>query len=269
MLSSAAKYILNSKENFVSAEDALRPELAGMQIYDEPIFAVASADDPLFLQLREPKVVGAGAFLPSDWLDGAKSVISFFLPFTDAVKKSNRIDPVKASDEWLHARIEGQTAVDTLGAHICSLLKSEGFDAVYPSRDPRFTTIAPLTSNWSERHIAYICGLGTFGLSKGLITEKGMAGRFGSVVTTAELPVTPRPYSSPFEYCTMCKACQRKCPPQAIDASKGVADGKDHSICAPFVNSTKLPPHGINNRVRYGCGKCQVGVPCESRIPKK
>lgn len=265
----SSDFILNSKENFVEEGDALRPDLAGMQIYEAPIFAVAAADDPLFLQLREPKVVGEGAFLPSNWLEGAKSVVSFFLPFTDAVKKSNRIDPVKASDEWLHARIEGQIALNALGAYMVNLLKADGFEAVYPSADARFAMIAPLVSNWSERHVAYICGLGTFGLSKGLITEKGMAGRFGSIVTTAALPVTVRPYSSPFEYCTMCGACQRKCPPQAINASKGVACGKDHSICAPFVNSTKQPPKGVHNRSRYGCGKCQVGVPCESGIPKK
>lgn len=265
----SSEFILSAKENFVEEGDALRPELAGMQIYDTPIFAVASADDPLFLQLRDPKVVGEGAFLPSDWLEGAKSVISFFLPFTDAVKISNRTDPVKASEEWLHARIEGQIAVDTLGKHICSLFEAEGFNAVYPACDARLAPIAPLVLNWSERHIAYICGLGTFGLSKGLITEKGTAGRFGSVVTSAKLPVTERPYSSPFEYCTMCGACQKKCPAGAIDTSKGVADGKDHSICAPFVNSTKQPPKGVHGRMRYGCGKCQVGVPCESRIPKK
>lgn len=269
LINSAATFLQTSAENYVSADEALRPDLAGMQIYDTPIFAVASAEDPLFLQLREPEVMGEGAFLPSDWLKNAKSVISFFLPFTDAVKNSNRAAPVKASDEWLHARIEGQIAVDALGKYICSLLENEGFDAVYPSGDARLSPIAPLVLNWSERHVAYICGLGTFGLSKGLITEKGMAGRFGSVVTSALLPVTERPYSTPFEYCTMCGACQKKCPANAIDASKGVIDGKSHGICAPFVNATKLPPAGPHNRSRYGCGKCQVGVPCESKIPKK
>ena len=38
--------------------------------------------------------------------------------------------------------------------------------------------------------------------------------------------------------------------------------GKNHSICSKFCDKTaeKYKP-------RYGCGKCQVGVPCESRIP--
>ncbi len=39
--------------------------------------------------------------------------------------------------------------------------------------------------------MAYISGLGTFSLSKGIITEKGMAGRLISLVTNAALPPTP------------------------------------------------------------------------------
>ena len=55
-----AKKFLSGPENFVAAEDALRPELAGMRIYEEPIFGVAAADDPLFLELRRPEVVHPG-----------------------------------------------------------------------------------------------------------------------------------------------------------------------------------------------------------------
>ena len=87
--------------------------------------------------------------------------------------------------------------------------------------------LEPYASNWSERHVAYVCGLGTFGLSKGLITERGMAGRFGSIVTDAELAPTPRKYSDPFEYCTKCGACQFRCPAKAIDKSRGPALAKD------------------------------------------
>lgn len=127
--------------------------------------------------------------------------------------------------------------------------------------------LEPYASNWSERHVAYVCGLGTFGLSKGLITERGMAGRFGSIVTDAELAPTPRKYSDPFEYCTKCGACQFRCPAKAIDKSRGPALAKDQKLCDAWVTSTKRPPHGPHERVRFGCGKCQVRVPCSRRIP--
>ena len=42
--------------------------------------------------------------------------------------------------------------------------------------------VGDYASNWSERHVAYVCGLGTFGC-QGLITSKGLAGRFGSIIT--------------------------------------------------------------------------------------
>ena len=55
-------------------------------------------------------------------------------------------------------------------------------------------------SMWSERHVAYVCGLGTFGLSKGIITRRGMAGRFCSLVTELELDADIRPYQGLYDY---------------------------------------------------------------------
>ena len=261
-----AKKFLSGPENFVAAEDALRPELAGMRIYEEPIFGVAAADDPLFLELRRPEVVHAEEMLPCDWVPGAKSVVSFFLPFTEQVADSNA-QGAAVSDEWLHARIEGQLAMNALGARLRKLLEDAGFAAAFPTTDARFKMLAPYASNWSERHVAYVCGLGTFGLSKGLITERGMAGRFGSIVTEAEFTPTPRKYGDPFEYCTKCGACQFRCPAKAIDKSRGAALAKDQKLCGDYLNATTRPPHGQNARARYGCGKCQVHVPCSRCIP--
>ena len=36
----------------VAAEEALRPELAEMRIYDAPLVGVGAADDPLFAERR-------------------------------------------------------------------------------------------------------------------------------------------------------------------------------------------------------------------------
>ena len=264
----AETFLEENPLNHVLSEDALRNDLAGMRIYDAPLLGVAAADSPMFLEWKKPEVVHPEAWMPQDWLDGAMSVISFFLPFTEQVKRSN-IGGERASDEWLHVRIEGQMTLNALGRGLCELLEQAGEKAVFPTTDPRFSLLTPVISNWSERHAAYVCGLGTFGLSKGLITQKGMAGRFGSVITTAELPPTEHEYSNPFEYCIMCGKCQQNCPVNAIDVEKGVVHGKDQSICAPYIAASHLPPHGPNKRVRYGCGKCQVNVPCASRNPRK
>ncbi|MGB4438837.1 MAG: 4Fe-4S binding protein, partial [Sedimentibacter sp.] len=59
-------------------------------------------------------------------------------------------------------------------------------------------------------------------------------------------------------YCTMCGACANNCPVNAIS----IENGKDHKKCAAFLDLTaeKFKP-------RYGCGKCQVSVPCGRKIP--
>lgn len=180
------------------------------------------------------------------------------------------------SNEWLHARIEGQKFLNSYSRFLQTALIQAGYEAIVPSLDKRFwakisppidkihnyeeINNAPLfTSNWSERHVAFLCGLGTFGLSKGLITSKGMAGRFGSVITSLELSPDERHYSEPFEYCMKCGKCARNCPADAISIERG----KDHDMCSAFLDDVMEKYHP-----RYGCGKCQVKVPCEHGIPK-
>ena len=272
-------FVANSTDNHVSGEDAIYPALAGMKIYEEPLIGFARADDALFTtEFKKEGIIHPEYRAPREWLPGAKTVISVFLPFTEAVKRSNRNRadvpyerdiPQRCSAEWLHARIEGQLFVNEVTGYIQSMLEREGFVTVCPATSGELRMITPFISTWSERHAAYVAGLGTFGLSKGLITKKGMAGRFGSVITDAQLNADARPYTDPFEYCTMCGACMKRCPVGAIDKARGCALGKDQKICGPYVSGSKLPPHGANARVRYGCGKCQCGVPCESGIPPR
>ena len=263
-------FVLGAPGNRVSAQDAITPEAAGVRLFDPPIFAVGDPGDPLFAGLRRPEAVGPHLLLPRDWLPEARSVLSFFLPFSDAVKASNAALPGDfPSPLWLHARIEGQAFLMDLCRQLVRQRAPEGAHSVVPAMDSRFWTVSPpepatgalcYTSNWSERHAAFLCGLGTFSLSKGVITEKGVCGRFGSLITTARLPVTVRPYRELEEYCIHCGACARSCPGGAISLEQG----KRHRPCYDFQA-------GILARTapRYGCGKCQVAVPCMSGIPGK
>ncbi|HHU05745.1 MAG TPA: 4Fe-4S binding protein [Clostridiales bacterium] len=265
IITAAAEYVDVAPENRIGADIALSPEFAGIRIFDRPIFGFASAMDPMFEDLRRPEAVGDCFMPPNEWLDGAKSVISFFLPFTEEIKRSNALDFSEPSALWLHGRIEGHAFLNNLTLFIAEKLRDTGFEAVVPSLDKRFKMFRnynglEFTSRWSERHVAYVCGLGTFGLSKGLITEKGIAGRFGSVITTAALEPTGRKYTGIYEYCTMCGSCVHNCPVGAIC----LETGKDHKKCSDFLDITVE-----KYRPRYGCGKCQVKVPCQNGIPKK
>lgn len=267
-------YAESSTQNKVSPDAALESRLVGMKMYEQPLIAYASANDPIFSTFAEHEKFSGLYKLPTKWLSTAQTVISIFLPFTDEVKKSNATIKPDPSNEWLHARIEGQAFIAQLTRDIVTYLENNGAVAIAPCVSKEFVSLSSpmrtdalllekhpglaFTSNWSERHTAYAAGLGTFCLSKGLITQKGVAGRFTSIITSMSFEATVRPYSTVDEYCTMCGACVHNCPVQAIS----LETGKDHLICAEFIDEM-LDKH----RPRYGCGKCQVKVPCESRAP--
>lgn len=269
----AVIFTQDSELNYIRKQDAINESVYGMRIFDTPILAFGAADDPYFNSLKDPSVVGSHFLLPTEWLPGARTVITFFLPFTDAVRTGNARDFHRPSPEWLHGRIEGQEFIKALCLHLKNEIESEGYNAVVPSYDKRFwartgdmepgkdsESKVDYTSNWSERHIAFVCGLGTFGLSKGLITEAGIAGRFGSLVTDLVIDPDIRRYTEVYEYCQMCGDCAQNCPVRAIS----LVSGKDHEVCARFLSKMKKTYYP-----RYGCGKCQVGVPCERQVPTR
>ncbi|MGE5483995.1 MAG: 4Fe-4S binding protein [Ignavibacteriales bacterium] len=231
--------------------------LRGMRIYDSPMVGFASADDPLFSQFRDPGVIGPHHLPPGEWLAEAATVISYFLPFSARVREANR-GPGLPAVEWLYGRIEGEQFNNALRRHLCDEISKAGGQAVAPAIDPRFEIINE-RANWSERHAAFAAGLGTFCLSKSMITSKGSAGRFGSVVTTLQYEPTRRPYTGVYEYCTRCGACIDRCPVGAIST-----EGKEHRPCSHYINA-EIKEHCAP---RVGCGKCQTGVPCEGSIPR-
>lgn len=267
-----AEAVRTSPHNYVSEQMALAPEDVGKRLYDDPIIAIGSADDPLWDKLKEPQAVGAIFRTPKQWMPQGRCVVSYFAPFSDYVVEGNRADNVVVGNGWLYARVEGQAFLTEINHFLEQWFESQGVKALspYASEDFKYVFEAgssediadkslSFTSNWSERHVAFICGLGTFGLSKSLITKRGVAGRFGSVIVDAPLEVTPRQYTDIYEYCTMCGACMR-CPGGAIT----LENGKSHEQCSAYVHTTR-----VKYAPRFGCGKCQVKVPCERGIPKK
>ena len=154
--------MLNSLEQFMAEFTRTSPlnkvaELSDLQIFEVPLLGVASADDPLYEQLKQPEAVGDHHLLPQEWLAGSQSVISYFLPFTPAVRQSNRQAGLP-STEWLYGRIEGQTFNNALAQATAEWLRNQGVQALVPALDRRFA-IMNRRSNWSERHVAFIAGL--------------------------------------------------------------------------------------------------------------
>lgn len=260
--------------NLISKQEADYPEVAGIELFEFPLIGIASAEDVLFSEFKTKEIIGPWHMLPTEWLASAKTVVSLFFPFTEAVKNGNRQCKEGPSPAWLYGRVEGQAYLNSYTTMFGKWLTAQGIQNCAPSIDPRFRQIVAgknadeydcvdadtFASNWSERHAAYVCGLGTFGLSKGIITEKGMAGRFTSIIIDTEIPPNLRSYTEIYEYCTQCGACIKRCPANAISAEHG----KNHKICSEWLNKMSQL-----HAPRYGCGLCQTKIPCESKRPKQ
>ncbi len=256
------KFVVKELQNFVQGNrQNVLADHDKIPIYDPPLVGFAAARDPLFEKLKEPEVIGKHHRSPAEWLDRAKTVVSYFLPFSRQVREPNRSEGLPA-EEWVSARIAGEEFNDAVRRHLVKVLEGLGGKAVAPVLEDAFAVVG-FRSNWSERHAAYAAGLGTFGLSRSLITVKGCAGRYGSVVTTLNLEPDPRPYKGLYEGCPWftdgsCGRCLERCPSGAITRK-----GKDVRVCSDYLDNVIKPRY----RPRYGCGKCQTAVPCEKASP--
>jgi epoxyqueuosine reductase QueG len=240
------------------------PENGHPAIWETPLVTVASASDPFWEKLKSPGVVGPIHRSPQEWLTGARSVIVWFLPYSERLRRGYPKKAFMPSLEWVSGRRNGEVFNNVTRRGMIRLIEQHGGRAVAPSNelDYRAERMLPM---WSERHAAWIAGLGTFGIHGALITKSGCAGRIGSVVTDIELPPTPRPYQDVYQYCPYpysgkCGACIPRCPVDAISAH-----ARDNQKCVEHGRDTvgeHFRPWGY-----HSCGHCLTWLPCVDRIP--
>lgn len=245
----------------------------------EPLVGFSSGADPLYDFYKED--IGDFYLMPDEFMEYAHgkkydrrnlTIISWILPQTDATKADHRKETHFPSERWARSRILGEQVNTKLRRSLIEKLKEVGYDAVAPQLSPIWkgerSEKYSFASSWSERHAAYAAGLGTFGLSDGLITEKGKAMRTGSVIVDAIIDPTSRINKHHNESCLFimdgtCGKCIDRCPIGAISEK-----GHDKELCNKYVSMTRqyVPRHYDFDG--YGCGFCQTGVPCESINPR-
>lgn len=249
-------------------------------LFDPPSVGVASADDPWFARFKE--LIGDFHWTPDEALRlvapdaRARSVICWTMPIGKAARQANRRENQTPARGWAYVRTFGEMFLDRMRRGLEEHLRDAGFAAVAPHIAPQ-NEIARRpgighSSCWSERHAAFVGGLGTFSLSGGLITSRGVAHRLSSVVTDAEVEPTPRTYGDDaFAWCLrtaqgICGACIRRCPTTSIGET--VAE-RDKDACRQYGRDHIVPRaddlYGWEGG--YGCGLCQTAVPCEERNP--
>lgn len=249
--------------------------------WDDAVIGFASGADPIWQQYKE--YVGPFHWTPWEVFNqhcpgvpaGAEelTVVSWVLPQREAVRKANRRAKRYPTEEWARIRIYGEEFNAALRRHVADRFQQAGHAALAPMLVSNWTVVKSqrysYASSWSERHAAHAAGLGTFGLCDGLITAKGKAMRVGSVVAKISIPPTTRPYSDHRAYCLFfangtCGKCIDRCPARAISKN-----GHDKEKCRRHLARSREHVKKTYKFEGYGCGLCQVGVPCESGIPVK
>jgi epoxyqueuosine reductase len=267
-------FIAASPLNTMGTED-------GEPAWDEALVGFSSGADPLWQQYKE--YIGAFHWTPWEVFtqhhpeEPARpeelTVVSWVLPQRQMVRRANRRAKKYPSEEWARIRVYGEEFNAALRRHLVQELQQAGRAAVAPMLVPNWAIVKSerfsYASSWSERHAAHAAGLGTFGLCDGLITAKGKAMRAGSVVARIVIEPTPRPYAHHRAYCLFfaegtCGQCIDRCPVRAIAEA-----GHNKEKCREHLARSRVHVEKTYGFTGYGCGLCQVGVPCEAGIPVK
>jgi epoxyqueuosine reductase len=261
-----------------------------LPIVDEPVVAFANGDDPIFQDLktvigefhRTPREIMEKYIAGKRWRFGSTNsidnigVVSWALPLTHETRVLERASPFGGSPRYNHSRWIGIKLYESVEQYVASLLEVLRCNAVAPTQSKLFEIKEMpggwLAANWSERHVAYASGLGTFGLNGLMITSRGCAVYLGSVVCDKSLTSTPRAASRvancPYYKDGSCGLCIEHCTGSAISK-----DGRSNVACLKNLRDEQagnVISLGLDKELvgpAPACGRCSTGLPCEDRIP--
>ena len=252
---------------------------SGEPYFDKPIIGFADASDQFFEKFKD--IIGDFHLTPKEFFEvefgkdsfAGGTVICWVLPINKNTLMSNGVQTKLPSLEWAHTRYYGEAFNNELRSHMVSFLTDMGYRSISSLLSSKWERVyspdVGHASSWSERHAAYVAGLGTFSLSDGLITEKGIAHRCGSVITELKLKPTTRPYVGIYDYCLFynsktCGVCIKRCPAGAISS-----DGHNKDLCFQYIREKVMP--AVNDKYEVttpSCGLCQTNTPCETKRPE-
>ncbi|MFX0057344.1 MAG: hypothetical protein ACFE85_13750 [Candidatus Hodarchaeota archaeon] len=288
------------KDLFESSElNRLPDKFGGERFFADPIIGIARGDDPIFQKYKE--VVGPEHLTPLEmWTENELEnisasnlyTVSIVFPFADRIRcEGSKNQIIKAriklpAEIYSIARNYANEFKIYIMKQMIAFFQDKGFKATSGILSEAFTIIARerFYSTWSERHIAFAAGLGTFSLHEALITEVGCNVRLASIITNAPLEITTRKSDDPYGNCLFyaegtCKECINQCPANAISEN-----GHDKVECNNYrlkIGRRMIPrlksylkPYSrrINWKDRddtfpVGCAFCQFGVPCTDKNP--
>ncbi len=250
-------------------------------MWERPIMGVAAGDDSYYDFLKEH--IGAFHWSPAETFalkygeapeaDNLR-VLSVIFPQREETKALQAKENKYPCANWAVSRGEWNALVLEFGKKAEKALEEIGIRAVCidTRKELAFENSDDWgrAASWSHRHSAFAAGMGTFGLSDGFITERGMAVRITTIILEADLDVTPRGDRGHYDWCLyfksgICGACIRRCPKRAISEK-----GHDKEKCAAYLKECFEHWSEEIDTSRYmevGCGLCQSKIPCMDKRP--
>ena len=225
-------------------------ELNRRDLFREPLVGFSRADDTRYEQLKSS--IGEWHKNPAELFPEAVSVISYFVPFTRDVAFSPK-NSMQETPAWGESYAVINSYFDKINSAIKNYLETKGFQS-YTIAATHTYNEADMKSMWSHRSAAAIAGLGKFGANRMLITPKGSAGRFSTVLTSAFLNPS-QPIADdlcPYKRNKSCGLCFKICPVHALQS-----DGINRFACqAETRKNERLLELNAGIYNADTCGKC-------------
>lgn len=251
----------------------------GVPLFREPVVGVQRGDDLSFAALKEPIPVHMTPLeiWENEFGIAPKqlSVLSFAMPFDLKTVGENAEAVEYPAATWFEAKLKCFKAAESVLVKIQANLNEKGIKNLRPGSSKSYKLHKQANGfehpTWSERHVAYVCGVGTFGLHGALITPKGCTHRLASLLIESEFDHYSVMAQSPFADCLFlqkgtCGACIKRCPADAINKENRRLVPKCREI-AYIRNQPKCQE--MLGEATGGCAFCNVKVPCAIKSPMR
>lgn len=253
-------------------------------MWKEPMIGFASGGDSYFEFLKQD--IGDFYWTPKEAFElkhpeskvenNELAIVSVAFAQTEITKQLQKKEQKEPTSRWIATRGEWESFMEDMCTNIERDLAYLGIEAVAIDLLPELCWLVSekygMSAKWSHRHSAFAAGLGTFGLSDGLITRQGKAMRFTTFIIKGQIKPDQREYEKYNEWCQFyndgtCGACIGRCPAGAISKL-----GHDKQKCSMYEDTIKeklIKDGKMNPKYIGSCGLCQSNVPCQDGIPSK